>query len=303
MIKNWLVGFLAFCSILSLAAYFFWPHPAFLEQEHFISFEQSMVKSDPPVVSSILSKKLRKDARWKRIKQLYDQHILSAHPTTQVRIPKIIHQIWLGSPLPEKYKEIQATWKKYHPDWEYRLWTDEDAKTFPMKNRALFENAKNWGEKSDIFRYEILYQYGGLYVDTDFECLRPFDILHQLCDFYIGLDSIERKFQGPRLLNGLMASAPNHPILQKCLDSLSGGDPTNCDNIQWRTGPGLIARVFFECMNDKKYKNVALPATYFYPLPGPKRNGCLGGPIKNAWIQEESFAIHYWDGSWIPSSK
>src|ERR1700730_3033568 len=42
------------------------------------------------------------------------------------KIPKIIHQIWLGSPFPEKYNKYQASWQKLHPKWIYKLWTDKD---------------------------------------------------------------------------------------------------------------------------------------------------------------------------------
>lgn len=273
---------------------------AFHEKERLIPFQASMEKRDPHMVGKILNKKLRKDPKWQRYQALYEKHILNGKPQEEVRIPKIIHQIWLGGPLPEKYKTIQKSWKQHHPDWEYRLWTDEDAKTFKMQNRALFESAVNWGEKADIFRYEILYQIGGLYVDTDFECLRPMDLLHHLTDFYIGMDTVERKFQSPRLLNGLIASIPNHPILKECLSSMSGsGARDNFDLIQARTGPGLITRVFMNHAKDETHKNVALPSSYFYPLPACERCNSMGGPIKEEWAEEESYAIHYWDGSWI----
>ncbi len=298
--------FLAFSLLTALSAGIFISYSAkqkrlaFCQEQRFIPFDASMNKRDLSFVPKILAKKLRKDTRWQKIEKLYAKHILHGTPSESYRIPKIIHQIWLGGPLPARYKEIQKTWAEKHPDWEYRLWTDADAKVFPMKNRALFETATNWGEKADIFRYEILSQFGGLYVDTDFECLRPFDILHKLCDFYIGLDTIEKQFQSPRLLNGLLACSPHHPIIEKCLSTMSGdGARDNHDLIQYRTGPGLVTRTFLKSMDDQTYKNVAIPSSYFYPLPGPKRDGTIGGAIKAAWVQEESFAIHYWDGSWI----
>ncbi len=259
-----------------------------------------MMKRDPSRIPKILAKKLRKDARWIKIRELYQQHVLNATPAEACRIPKIIHQIWLGGPLPKKYKAIQASWRAHHPDWEYRLWTDEDVKGFKMQNRALFDSAVNWGEKADILRYEILDQFGGLYVDTDFECLRAFDVLHHLCDFYIGLECIEPKFQAPRMSNALIACAPGHPLIKECLNSVSGDGPRdNFDGIQARTGPGMITRAFYRFLDDKTHKNVALPSTYFYPLPASERDGTFGGKIKETWVQEESFAIHYWDGSWI----
>ena len=69
-------------------------------------------------------------------------------------------------------------------DFTVEIWTDEDAENFPMKNRDIFEKATNLGMKSDIFRYEILYQQGGVYLDTDFFCLQPLDDLNEMYDFY-----------------------------------------------------------------------------------------------------------------------
>ncbi len=278
-------------------------HPSFIVKESLIPFESSMMKRDPSYIKRVLEKKMRKDSRWRKYRELYNTHLLHGAPN-EVRIPKIIHQIWLGGKLPERYKEIQKSWQEFHPDWEYRLWTDEDAKVFKMQNRKLFESATNFGEKADIFRYEILYQMGGLYVDTDFECLRPFDVLHKLLDFYTGLDTIEKSAQSPRLLNGLIGCIPGHPIIKQCLDTMSGDGPReDLDLIQFRTGPGLITRTFCQFFDDRTYKNVALPSSFFYPIPSPERDGTLGGAIKDAWVEEESFAVHYWDGSWIAPKK
>jgi hypothetical protein len=66
-------------------------------------------------------------------------------------------------------------------------WSPEQKK-FKMKNKDAFSGATNYGEKSDILRYEILSQFGGIYVDCDFECLKPFDDLLS-CAFFTGLSN------------------------------------------------------------------------------------------------------------------
>ncbi len=82
-------------------------------------------------------------------------------------IPKIIHQIWIGPEIPKKFNSMMASWKRLNPNWEYKLWTNADIASFPMANREQFERAENLGMKSDIWRYEILKLYGGVYVDVD----------------------------------------------------------------------------------------------------------------------------------------
>lgn len=129
------------------------------------------------------------------------------------------------------------SWVKLHPEWDYRLWTDEDVADYPFETRTkeLFdrmsliltmdgvltdfflvphfvEDSNNFAEKSDIWRYSILFNYGGLYIDTDFECLKSFDDLHCLsdCGFYSGLSNT-----GTVEVNiGLLASVPRHPLLR-----------------------------------------------------------------------------------------
>jgi len=70
-----------------------------------------------------------------------------------------------------------------------------------------------YGAKSDIARYEILYRIGGLYIDTDFECLKPFDIFNHCCDFYSGVAFDENVV----LFIGLIGAAPGHPVLGTCI--------------------------------------------------------------------------------------
>merc|ERR1712070_1358542 len=116
------------------------------------------------------------DEQWyQTTRRIFARHALSKQPPEKMLIPRIIHQVWIGGELPHRFQRLAASWKRLHPDWEYKLWTDSDVKGLRLRNRELFERAKNPGQKSDILRLEVLYQYGGLYVDTDFECLKSFE--------------------------------------------------------------------------------------------------------------------------------
>ncbi|CAK9006070.1 unnamed protein product [Durusdinium trenchii] len=122
-------------------------------------------------------------------------------------------RIWLGeSPRPELCKQLADTWRKCHPAWEYRLWTDSDVPGLLQHHERLqkaFEAARNPAEKSDILRLVIVLEKGGLYVDVDFECLRPLDELHRATSFYSGMSNVGA-FE---LNNGLFAAAPGHPLV------------------------------------------------------------------------------------------
>lgn len=215
------------------------------------------------------------------------------------RIPKIIHQIWLGSPFPEKYKRLQQTWKEQHPDWKYILWTDKEIKEFHLVNEKLFNQANNYGQKSDIARYEILCRMGGLYVDTDFECLKPFDDLHYSLDFYTSC--LPEKNGSLTLLNGLIASRPNHPILEACIKKLSDIQKlnTNKGNILSTTGPYFFTKCVYENLNSKADRSVIFPVSFFYPLPNDLRlQKFTLEDVKKKFVRDETFAIHWWCCSW-----
>ncbi len=203
-----------------------------------------------------------------------------------LRIPKIIHQIWIGSEFPEKYKKFQKSWLDNHSNWQYRLWTDKDIESFKMKNKELFDKAENYGEKADIWRYEILERFGGLYVDTDFECFKPFDVLHHLYDFYAGIEPMEVKYAG--ISNALIGSKAHHPILQKCIEKLPHSFK-KYPHTQVKTGPLFLTRVFLQYAETIP-RIIGFPQTFFYP--------CCS-KFDKPGIPDEAFAMHYYAGSWM----
>src|SRR5262249_21692580 len=93
-------------------------------------------------------------------------------PPGRARIPRLIHQVWIG-PLPPPIERLR-TWGERHSGWEYRLWTEHNI-PFPLRNQAQFDASPQYCGKSDILRYEVLLRHGGIYVDADMRCLRPFE--------------------------------------------------------------------------------------------------------------------------------
>lgn len=241
----------------------------------------------------------RKSKDWQMLDKRFTEYMSRMrHEISETPIiPKKIHIIWLGSLYPERCKKFQETWQKFHPDWEIKLWTDADVKSFKLKNQAAFDRATNFGQKSDIWRLEILDRIGGLYVDVDFLCLKPFDILHHTCEFYIGA----AYNYDVLVYNGLIGSVPNHPILKKCINTLTlKGSLTDVDNIMKNTGPNFVTGCFLEIAPKLNYKTVALPITYFYPFPNNQRHTNKDQNSVNKYIRPESFCVHYWDCSWVP---
>ncbi|MDR1098004.1 MAG: hypothetical protein LBL57_07730, partial [Tannerella sp.] len=108
-------------------------------------------------------------------------------------IPKIIHYCWFtkgdGKPLPPLVETCLASWKKYCPDWEIKLWNEEN---FDVSindfTREAYEAGKP-GFVADYVRAFLMHTYGGVYVDADLELLQNIDSLRENKAF-IGVENI-----------------------------------------------------------------------------------------------------------------
>lgn len=214
-------------------------------------------------------------------------------PATELKIPKIIHQIWLGSPLPEEFKVLQQTWIDHHMNrgWVYKLWTDEDVKQLNLYNQEFYNATDNFGIKSDLLRWELLYEYGGVYIDTDYECLRALDELHYTYDFYTALQPLDTLFV--QLGAALVGSVPGHPILKHCIETIK--NDWHHKGAPKKTGPVHFTKSFYAMAGKEGSKDIAFPAFYFYPL------GCRQ-TIDNRleWVKKGAYAVHWWAKSWMP---
>jgi inositol phosphorylceramide mannosyltransferase catalytic subunit len=224
-------------------------------------------------------------------------------PPSDYSIPPMIHFIWLGSPVPSKVQAVIASWKTCHPGWEIRIWTDAEAAYFPWSTPRLhsaFIEASTWSEKSDLLRFEVLYQWGGIYSDTDVVCFKSLcDLITNGLTFFAGF---ERNFVTPNRKNPLyigsavMGAIKNSPVMKYCLEDYKTARETPVGYVM-RAGPGVVSRACHAALASADRKSILiLPCSYFYPLP-----------CKSAWtpdedvlpfVSSESFTVHLWDRSW-----
>ena len=91
-------------------------------------------------------------------------------------IPKIIHYCWFGGrPLDKLGLNCLKSWKKYFPDYEIREWNEGNFDFTGCRYAEEAYKAKKWAFVSDYVRFKILYEYGGVYFDTDVEVIKSFD--------------------------------------------------------------------------------------------------------------------------------
>lgn len=101
--------------------------------------------------------------------------------TREAIIPKVIHYCWFGrNPIPDKYKKWMESWRRYCPDYEIREWNEDNYDI--AKNAYMYEayQKHKWGFVPDYARLDIIYEYGGIYLDTDVELVQNLDdVLYQ----------------------------------------------------------------------------------------------------------------------------
>lgn len=218
-------------------------------------------------------------------------------PDKETRIPKIIHQIWLGSPVPQEFEPFMKSWVKNHigGEWRYVLWTDKEIAALNLYNQAFYNEATNYGMKSDIARFEILYRFGGVYVDMDTESLNSLDILHHTYDFYIGAQPLDSGFL--QLGIGILGAIPSHPVIGHCIAGIKNN--WNCHKgAPQKTGPVHTTRMVFAYSNPNSgLRDIVFPAIYFYPLGAQE----VSSDYKK-WIRQGSFSVHWWAKSWMPKN-
>lgn len=241
------------------------------------------------------------------VAELYEKNVekLKNDFIVQNKIPKIIHFIWIGGELPCYLNFCINSWKKLHPEWQIILWDDLRVGGFKLQNQFIYDAVVNVGSKVDILRLEILKQMGGVYVDTDFFCLKPIDILTDM-EYFNSSESI-----GNTLINnGIIGCIPNHYIINDMLNELSSGmiSNKNIDNVLELAGPLFITNFFIrKYMDNKSYfsENVLiLPPSYFCSFPFKLRSRFWDNEIFLCDLIEEytlaeSFAVHLWNNSWI----
>jgi len=220
------------------------------------------------------------------------------------KIPKKIHQIWVGDkPIPKLYQKFMQSWKDHHPDWEYYLWTDKDIEDFPWINKTLFDAAKNPGMKSDIWRYEIIYRYGGVYVDCDMKNKRPLDPMHSRLEFYASYLFVRKRFFDT-LGCHLFAAPSNSDIMKDVVFTLRKEtkdldiETLSFQDVQDISGPGFWTRMIRDRVeNDGNPRTVIFTPEYFHPT------GCGNrGRARSQWEKENlknrCFSTHTNGGSW-----
>lgn len=204
-------------------------------------------------------------------------------------IPKKIHQIWIG-PKPEPV-EWTNTWK--NSGYEYELWDENKLKNLKMVNQDKFDyymNKKIYYGAADIARIEILYQYGGIYVDADCERLRNFPEEYFNYDLMVIEEYPDVRWDR-RIENSVIGSEIQSDVLKSYIDQI--GKSKQLMPVWCTIGGTLFTKVVLE---DYKEKDNILFLDPELVFPYHENNKVVWKYRKVEPVDrgEEVIMIHHW---------
>ena len=205
-------------------------------------------------------------------------------------IPKIIHYCWFGgnekSPL---IKRCIESWKIFCPDYEIKEWNESN---FDVNCNAYVKKAyemKKWAFVADYARFYVLYQYGGVYLDTDVQLVKNIDEL-RLKGKFAGFGNDETVSTGL-----ILATEKNDWLCKKVMDTYIGeefvwDDPSKILAIGRR-----VTRILIDSglkpngqMQMVQYYTI-YPKYYFNPTDGDIRGK----------VDERAYSIHHYAATWF----
>lgn len=215
-------------------------------------------------------------------------------------IPKIIHYCWFGGkPKPTSVLRCIDSWRKYCPDYEVKEWNEGNFDVYVLPYTRDAYQAGKYAFVSDVARFWVLYQEGGVYFDTDVEVIRPIDDLVERGAFmgWEKADALGNMHVAP----GLGLAAPKHfPFYKEVLDGFASL-PYYLENGQWN--PYTMIPLVTDLLKQKglrvdgTFQNVNViniyPADYLCPMDS------LTGKIE---LTDNTHTIHHYSMSWLPKS-
>lgn len=206
-------------------------------------------------------------------------------------IPKIIHYIWFGEKkIPEKERECIESWKKMMPDYEIMFWNEE---TFELEDSPYAKQAlkhKKYAFASDYARVKVLYEYGGIYFDTDVETVKSLDPFLDNKAF-AGFEN--RTMVG----TGIMGCIPKSKIMKEMLEYYAKHDfEDEKGNIDITTNVQIFNRILLKEGLEKENKEQILEDIHVYErdIFCPKKMD--DGTFRTT---DRTVTIHYLSGSWL----
>jgi hypothetical protein len=239
-------------------------------------------------------------------------------------IPSILHQIWIqGEQHFEKtnqkcYKLVHNNKQKFS-NWDHIFWSEKMIIKLIRKYEyefpdllSIYSSAPSHAFKSDIGRYIILYHYGGLYLDTDFEILRNFEHLVRMDKIDLALiryndfTKFERKVSKFNINNNFIGCIPKHPFIKDVLNNIIDSGPylLGMNKYIYTLENGLT--LFTRLVSDT-YGNIEstelISNTIIDPVTWINDTHDFKSSEDILRVYPSAFGFHHMEGTWIPGIK
>ena len=212
------------------------------------------------------------------------------------KIPKIIHYCWFGhNPLPPIAIKCIDSWKNTLPEYEIKEWNESN---FDLESNTYIKQAydcKKWAFVTDYIRLKVLYEYGGIYMDTDVEVLKPLDSFLKLPAFS-GFESIDK------IETGIIGAVKENKWVKELLEDYDyrtflklDGSYDLTPNVDIITN---ITKMRYSIKLDNSLQH--LDDVSFYPYDWFCAKNFETGKITKT---ENTYTIHHFSGSWISVSQ
>jgi len=213
----------------------------------------------------------------------------------QAMIPKHVHYVWVGGPLPDEQKAYVETWRRTNPGYLFTLWNEDNIDfSMPLVRKAY--DQKKWAKVADIVRLAAVLKHGGIYLDTDFHLFKSLNtLLHHQCFFGFQTKNPSKDW----VANGAFGALPDHWFIARALAAvLSMKSLPGLLERPTMFGPKLITKLLVrEGLNSYSscgtmVRDVYLcPTETFYPY-------AFNEEFHESCITPETLAVHHWSKSW-----
>lgn len=214
-----------------------------------------------------------------------------------IKIPKIIHYCWFGRKRkPKLVRDCIKSWRKYLPEYQIIEWNEKNTDlTHPFVKYAYEQ--KKWAYVSDYIRLIVLYENGGIYLDTDMMLLKSLDMFIKN-DCFFGAE--DKAVIG----TAIIGSIEQNEFIKKCIELYDFIDLGK--KIDWHeiVNTIMITQLFKENYSffenfesNVRFNNITIyPINTFFPFPYIMKDDIIN---YKEYIKPDSYAVHLWVGSWI----
>lgn len=209
----------------------------------------------------------------------------------KIQIPKVIHYIWFGKgEKKELHLKCIESWKKHCPDYEILEWNETNYNISKNKYIAQAYERKKWAYVSDYARMDILYRYGGIYLDTDVELMNSIDVLLTTEAFLcFGEWPVPNSGAG-------MGCVKGHTIIKQMMETreyISFIQDDGSDDVY--TNSNYEMKILMQHGFHMNFKYQKKAGITLYP---PDVIAPVSVTGRNSFVTERSIGIHHCNNSW-----